>query len=62
MQLLIQSIVTGLLLGGLYAVIGIGMSIIFGIMGLTNLAHGNLTVDLDEHDRVGAAAVLPPHI
>ena len=44
MQLLIQSIVTGLLLGGLYAVIGIGMSIIFGIMGLTNLAHGNLMI------------------
>ena len=44
MQLLIQSIVTGILLGGLYAVIGVGMSIIFGIMGLTNIAHGNLMI------------------
>ena len=44
MPLLIQSIVTGLLLGGLYAVIGIGLSIIFGIMGLTNIAHGNLII------------------
>lgn len=44
MQLLYQSIVTGILLGGLYAVIGVGMSIIFGIMGLTNIAHGNLMI------------------
>lgn len=44
MQLLIQSIVTGILLGGLYAIIGVGMSIIFGIMGLTNIAHGNLMI------------------
>ena len=42
--LLTQTIVTGLLLGGLYAVLGIGMSIIFGIMGLTNIAHGNLII------------------
>jgi len=42
--LLTQTIVTGLLLGGLYAVIGVGMSIIFGIMGLTNIAHGNLII------------------
>ena len=44
LPLLTQTIVTGLLLGGLYAVLGIGMSIIFGIMGLTNIAHGNLII------------------
>lgn len=44
LALLTQSIVTGLLLGGLYAVIGIGLSLIFGIMGLTNIAHGNLII------------------
>ena len=44
LPLLTQTITTGLLLGGLYAVIGIGMSIIFGIMGLTNIAHGNLII------------------
>lgn len=41
---MIQTIVNGILLGGLYAVIGIGMSMIFGIMRLTNLAHGDLMV------------------
>jgi len=44
MELLLQSIVTGILLGGLYALIGVGLSLIFGIMGLTNIAHGDFMI------------------
>ena len=44
MGILAQSIVTGILLGGLYAVFGIGMSLVFGIMKLTNIAHGDLMI------------------
>ncbi|MCR5665683.1 MAG: branched-chain amino acid ABC transporter permease [Eubacterium sp.] len=39
-----QCIITGILLGGLYSMIGIGMSLVFGIMKLTNLAHGDLMI------------------
>ena len=37
-------IMNGLLLGGLYGIIGIGMSMIFGIVRLVNLAHGDLVI------------------
>lgn len=39
-----QSLVSGLLLGGLYAAVGVGLSLVFGIMGLTNIAHGCLMI------------------
>ena len=34
--------VHGCLLGGLYALFAIGLSLIFGIMRLVNIAHGDL--------------------
>lgn len=39
-----QVIVNGILLGGLYACISIGFSIIWGVMNLINLAHGSMLV------------------
>lgn len=39
---LAQPILNGILLGGLYAVIAIGLSTMFGIVKLVNLAHGDL--------------------
>ena len=40
----LQLLINGLLLGSVYAVIGVGMSMIFGIVRLTNLAHGEFVV------------------
>jgi branched-chain amino acid transport system permease protein len=40
----INTIIQGLLLGGLYALFAAGLSLIFGIMRLVNLAHGDLIV------------------
>jgi len=44
MEGLLQPIINGLLLGGLYAIIAVGMSTIFGIVKLVNLAHGDLII------------------
>ena len=39
-----QALLQGLLLGGLYATVGVGMSMIFGIARITNLAHGDFLI------------------
>lgn len=40
MDQLLQALVSGLLLGGFYAVMVLGFSVIWGVMGVINLAHG----------------------
>lgn len=40
----VDTVVQGILLGGLYALFAAGLSIVFGIMRLVNLAHGDLIV------------------
>jgi len=39
---LLAGAVSGLLLGGLYAVTALGLSLVFGVMRLVNVAHGEL--------------------
>ena len=40
----VDTILQGILLGGLYALFAAGLSLVFGIMRLVNLAHGDLIV------------------
>ena len=43
-MLWVNTVVQGVLLGGLYALFAAGLSLIFGVMGLVNVAHGDLIV------------------
>jgi len=40
----LDTILQGLLLGGLYALFATGLSLIFGVMRIVNLAHGDLSI------------------
>lgn len=40
----VNAIVQGLMLGGLFALFACGLSLLFGVIGIINLAHGDLAV------------------
>ena len=66
----LNAIVQGTLLGGLYALFAAGLSLIFGVMRLVNIAHGDLivlaaylglstTVATGMHPLLGLLVVIP---
>ncbi|MBU2958886.1 branched-chain amino acid ABC transporter permease [Paracoccus sp. 1_MG-2023] len=66
----VNAVVQGILLGGLYALFAAGLSLIFGVMRLVNIAHGDLivlaaylglttTVVLGVHPLVALIVVVP---
>lgn len=44
MEAIVQAVVSGLLMGGIYALIAIGLSLIFGVMRIINFAHGEFVM------------------
>lgn len=42
LSMIIQAIVSGLMVGGIYSLAAMGLSLIFGVMGIINFAHGAL--------------------
>jgi len=40
MDILLQQIVNGLVLGSIYALIALGYTMVYGILGIINFAHG----------------------
>lgn len=64
---LLEQVVNGLVLGGYYLLIALGLSLIFSVGGVVNLAHGAfyalgayLSLEIARHLGFGAAAVLSP--
>ena len=43
-ELILQALYSGLLVGGVYALIALGLALTFGTMRVTNLAHGELVL------------------
>ncbi len=58
----IATVVNGLLLGGLYGMVGLGLALVFGVMRVVNLAHGEFIVAgaLAGFFLAGALPLLPP--
>lgn len=62
----LNAIANGLLLGGFYAVVALGLSIVFGVLRLINLAHGEVLIGgaylaylFSEHLGIGPFLTLP---
>jgi branched-chain amino acid transport system permease protein len=64
---LLEQVVNGLLVGGYYLLIALGLSLIFSLGGVVNLAHGAfyaigayLAVELTKHVGFGGAVIFSP--
>lgn len=69
MDIFLQLLLNGLLLGGMYAIISVGLTLIFGVIRVVNFAHGELlmvgmyavylfTKHMDLHPYVAAGPVV----
>lgn len=58
--MLAQSIINGLLIGGVYALVAVGLNLMFGVMKLVNFAHGEFLM-MGMYVAVGLTAFALPH-
>ena len=40
----VETLINGAMLGGLYGLLGIGLALVFGVMRVVNIAHGEFMV------------------
>ena len=43
-RILLQLIVNGIMLGGVYGLMSLGINLVWGVMGVVNLAHGDVII------------------
>lgn len=65
MEIFTQQLINGLVLGSIYALVALGYTMVYGILGLINFAHGDITmvgalVALTVVQALAAAGVPPP--
>ena len=44
MEILIQQLINGLTVGSVYALVALGYTMVYGIIGLINFAHGDVVM------------------
>jgi branched-chain amino acid transport system permease protein len=44
MDIFAQQLINGLVLGSIYALVALGYTMVYGILGLINFAHGDITM------------------
>jgi branched-chain amino acid transport system permease protein len=44
MDIFLQQLINGLVLGSIYALVALGYTMVYGILGLINFAHGDIVM------------------
>ena len=57
----LQTLVTGLSIGGIYALMAVGYSLVFSVLNFSNFAHGAVIM-LGAYAGLGVVRLLPPHL
>ncbi|HOU33673.1 MAG TPA: branched-chain amino acid ABC transporter permease, partial [Synergistaceae bacterium] len=56
-----QTLVTGLSIGGIYALMAVGYSLVFSVLNFSNFAHGAVIM-LGAYAGLGVVRLFPPHL
>ena len=62
MEIFVQQFINALSLGGTYALLALGLAMVFSVLGLINFAHGELMTirdDLESPVSIGSVIVRP---